>query len=139
MAHIRPIRTEADHEAALARIEELMDARPDTPEGDELDVLATLVDHYEERRFPIGLPTPIDAILFRMEQASLTRRDLEPLLGGRAKVSEVLSGKRQLTLQMIRALTSRLGIPSEVLLQEARETSSRKRPTSIGTASRSWR
>lgn len=118
MAHIRPIRTKADHDGALARIEELMDARPGTPEGDELDVLATLVDRYEESRFPIGRPTPIEAILFRMEQAGLTRRDLEPLLGGRAKVSEVLSGKRPLSLQMIRTLTSRLGIPAEVLLQQ---------------------
>lgn len=118
MAYIRPVRTEADHEAALARIEELMDARPGTSEGDELDVLATLVERYEERQFPIGMPDPVQAILFRMEQAGLSRRDLEPLLGGRAKVSEVLSGKRPLTLTMIRALTTRLGIPAEVLLQE---------------------
>jgi HTH-type transcriptional regulator/antitoxin HigA len=118
MAHTRPIRTEADHESALARIEQLMGAQPDTPEGDELDVLATLVDRYEKHHLPIGMPTPAQAVLFRMEQAGLTRRDLEPLLGGRAKVSEVLNGKRPLTLQMIRALTSRLGIPAEVLLQE---------------------
>ena len=119
MMHIRPVRTEADHKAALVRIEELMDARLGTPEGDELDVLATLVDRYEEQQFPIGMPTPTEAILFRMEQAGLTRRDLEPLLGGRAKVSEVFSGKRPLTLQMVRVLTNRLGIPAEILVQES--------------------
>ena len=118
MAYIRPVRTEADHKAALARIDELMDAQPGTPEADELDVLATLVERYEEHQFPIGIPDPVQAILFRMEQADLSRRDLEPLLGGRAKVSEVLSGKRPLTLTMIRALTTQLGIPAEILLQE---------------------
>jgi HTH-type transcriptional regulator/antitoxin HigA len=119
MAEIRPVRTEADHRAALARIDELMDARPGTPEADELDVLATLVERFEERHMPVGMPGPVEAILFRMEQASLSRRDLEPLLGGRGKVSEVLSGKRPLTLAMIRALTTRLDVPAEVLLQEA--------------------
>jgi HTH-type transcriptional regulator / antitoxin HigA len=115
---IKPIRTEKDYEAALLRIESLMDAEAETPEADELEVLATLVELYEEKHFPIDWPDPIAAIRFRMEQAGLTARDLIPLLGSRAKVSEVLSGKRSLTLQMIRALHEHLGIPAEVLLQQ---------------------
>ena len=118
MAAVRPIRTEDDHRSALARMEALMAAQPGTPEADELEVLATLVERYEEQNFPIGTPGPIEAILFRMEQAGMSRRDLEPFIGGRAKVSEVLGGKRPLTLAMIRALTAGLGIPAEVLLQE---------------------
>jgi HTH-type transcriptional regulator / antitoxin HigA len=115
---IKPIRTEEDYEAALLRIEALMDAEADTPESDELEVLATLVELYEEKHFPIDWPDPIAAIRFRMEQAELTPRDLIPLLGSRAKVSEVLSGKRSLTLQMMRALHEHLGIPAEVLLRQ---------------------
>src|SRR5438046_1135812 len=115
---IRAIRSEADYDAALARIDELMDAKAGTPEGDELDVLADLVELYEERHQPMGYPTPIGAILFRMEQANLTARDLIPLLGSRSKVSEVLSGKRPLTMQMARALHANLGIPADVLLQQ---------------------
>jgi HTH-type transcriptional regulator / antitoxin HigA len=115
---IKPIRTEEDYEAALLRIEALMDAEADTPEADELEVLATLVDLYEEKHFPIDWPDPIAAIRFRIEQAGLTPRDLIPLLGSRAKVSEVLSGKRSLTLQMMRALHEHLGIPAEVLLRQ---------------------
>ena len=112
------IKTEEEYESALARIEELMDAEPATPEGDELELLATLVEVYEEKHYPIALPDPIDAIRFRMEQAGLTRHDLEPYLGSRSKVSEVLSGKRPLSLKMIRALNTGLGIPAEALLQE---------------------
>jgi HTH-type transcriptional regulator / antitoxin HigA len=115
---IKPIRTEDDYEAALLQIESLMDAEADTPEADELEVLATLVELYEEKHFPIDWPDPIAAIRFRMEQAELTPRDLIPLLGSRAKVSEVLSGKRSLTLQMMRALHEHLGIPAEVLLRQ---------------------
>ncbi|WP_404790419.1 ImmA/IrrE family metallo-endopeptidase [Altericista sp. CCNU0014] len=115
---IRPIRTRADYEAALLRIDSLMDAEAGTPEADELEVLATLVELYEKKHFPIGWPDPIEAIRFRMEQAGLSARDLIPLLGSRAKVSEVLSGKRSLTLQMIRALHEHLGIPAEVLLRQ---------------------
>ena len=118
MANIRPVRTEADYRTARARIDELMNARPETPEADELHVLATLVDRYEKDRTPVDMPDPIEAILFRMRQAGLSRRDLEPLLGGRGKVSEVLSGKRPLTLAMIRALTTGLGMSAEVLLQQ---------------------
>lgn len=118
-ATIRPIRNDADYRAAVARIEGLMDARPGSREADELDVLATLVDKYEAQAFPIEAPSPIDAITFRMEQAGLSKRDLEPLIGSRARVSEVLSGKRPLTLPMIRALHERLGIPLESLIEAA--------------------
>jgi len=113
---IRPIRNDKDYRAALARIDALIDARAGTRDAEELDVLATLVDAYESRRYPIAAPGPIDAVLFRMEQAGLTRRDLEPMLGSRARVSEVLSGKRSLTLAMIRKLHAGLGIPAESLI-----------------------
>jgi HTH-type transcriptional regulator / antitoxin HigA len=116
--NIQPIKTDRDYEAALRRIEVLMDSKPGTPEADELDVLATLVEQYEEKQFPIDVPAPIDAIRFRMEQADLSPRDLVPFLGSRSKVSEVLSGKRPLTLQMIRALHEHLGIPADALLKQ---------------------
>lgn len=93
---IRPIRTESDHETAVARISDLMGAAPGTLEGDELDVLATLVDAYEARHHAMDAPDPITAIQFRMEQQGLQRKDLEPLIGSRARVSEVLTGKRNL-------------------------------------------
>jgi len=112
------IKNENDYEAALARIEEIFDARPDTPEGDELDLLVTLVEMYESIRFPVDLPDPIAAIRFRMEQQGLKDKDLVPFIGSRPKVSEVLSGKRQLSLSMIRKLVNGLGIPAEVLLKE---------------------
>ena len=114
---IKPIRTEADCEAALAEIDRLMEAEADTPEGDRLDVLTTLVEAYEARRHPIDPPDAIAAIRFRMEQQGLSRRDLEPLIGSRARVSEVLGGKRKLTLPMIHRLHEGLGIPAEVLIQ----------------------
>jgi HTH-type transcriptional regulator/antitoxin HigA len=113
---IRPIRTDADHKSALRRIEQLMDSEPGTPEGDELDVLVTLVEAYEDRRFPIADPDPLEAIRFRMEQSGLTRKDLEPLLGSRGRVSEVLNGRRALSIQMIRRLHRELGIPLESLV-----------------------
>jgi HTH-type transcriptional regulator / antitoxin HigA len=115
---IRPIRTEGDYQAALARIDALMDSEPGSDEGDELEVLATLVELYEDEEFPIDLPDPITAIKFRMEQGGLSQSDLAPLFGSRAKVSEVLAGKRALTLKMIRALHDHLGIPAEVLIRE---------------------
>ena len=115
-AIIRPVKNETDYRAALARIEALMDARAGSREADELDVLATLVAKYESERVPIEAPDPIEAIRFRMEQAGLSRRDLEPMIGTRARVSEVLSGKRTLTLAMIRALNTGLGIPAESLI-----------------------
>src|SRR5688572_15674975 len=118
MAHVTPIRTESDHKAALARIDALMNAVPDSREAEELAVLADLVEAYESKHFPIEPPTPIEAIRFRMEQADLEPRDLEPYIGSRGKVSEVLSGKQPLTLPMIRALHKHLGIPAEVLVQD---------------------
>lgn len=114
---IRPIRNEQDYEAALARIDELMDARAGTPEGDELDVLATLVEAYEARQFPIEAPDPVAAIVFRMEQQGLTRRDLEPYIGHSGRVAEVLNRKRGLSLTMIRRLHEGLDIPLESLIQ----------------------
>ena len=112
------IKTDRDYEVALNRIEELMDARPGTAEGDELELLAALVEAYEDKNYPIAPPDPIDAIRFRMEQAGLKQKDLVPYIGSRPKVSEVLSGKRTLSLKMIRALHEGLGIPAEVLLRE---------------------
>jgi HTH-type transcriptional regulator / antitoxin HigA len=113
---IRPIRTDSDHEKAVARIRELMGVSSGTPEGDELDVLATLVDAYEAKRFPVDAPDPVTAIQFRMEQQGLKRRDLEPLIGSRARVSEVLTGKRNLTLEMISRVKCGLGISAALLI-----------------------
>src|ERR1043165_450269 len=95
---IKPIRTEGDYRRALKEIDGLMEARPNTPQGDRLDVLATLVEAWEEKHHAIEAPDPIEAIRFAMEQRGLTRRDLEPLIGSRARVAEVLNGKRRLTL-----------------------------------------
>lgn len=114
---IRPIKTQADYDAAVAEIERLMDATPDTPAGDRLDVLATLVQAYEDDHWPMDPPDPIDAILFRMEQQGLTRRDLEPYIGGKSHVSEVLNRKRPLTMNMIRRLHAGLGIRAEILIR----------------------
>ena len=119
MGAIKAIRTEADYQAALTRIDSLMDAELGTPEGEELDVLTDLVEHYEEKHVPMGFPSAIAALEFRMDQAGLSQRDLVPFIGSRAKVSEVLSGKRQLTMPMARALHEHLGIPADVLLQES--------------------
>lgn len=119
---IKPIRTEASYEVALARIDALMGAAPGTPEGEELDVLTDLVEFYEAKHVQMGYPSPVAAIRFRMEQAGLTQRDLVPFIGSRAKVSEVLSGKRRLTISMARALHEHLGIPADLLLQEPSAT-----------------
>lgn len=119
MMDILPIKSEQDYAHALARIDELMDAEADTPEADELEVLATLVEAYEDKRFPIESPDPVEAILFRMEQMDLTRKDLEPYLGSRHRVSEVLNRKRELSLSMIRRLHEGLGIPLENLIGKA--------------------
>lgn len=117
---IRPIKSETDYQAALAEIERLFDAAPNTPEGDRLDVLTTLVDAYEVQHHDIALPDPIEAILYQLESRGLSRRDLELYLGSRARVSEVLNRKRPLTLDMIRRLHSGLGIPAVVLIQPYR-------------------
>jgi HTH-type transcriptional regulator/antitoxin HigA len=116
--HPKVIKTTAEHELAIARIEELFTAKPGTPKGDELELLILLVETYEAKEFPIDLPDPIEAIRFRMQQANLKQKDLIPILGSKSKVSEVLNGKRELSLSMIRKLASELGIPTEVLLQE---------------------
>jgi len=115
---IHPIRTEQDHRTAVARIEELMSAAPDSPEGDELDVLATLVDAYEAKHHVIDAPDPVTAIQFRMEQQHLSRKDLEPMIGSRARVSEVLTGKRSLTLEMVRRVKGGLGISADLLIMQ---------------------
>jgi HTH-type transcriptional regulator/antitoxin HigA len=112
------IKNEADYDGALTRIDELMDADPGTPDGDELELLVTLVELYEKKVHPIGLPDPIEAIKFRMEQAGLKQKDLIPFIGSRSKVSEVLSRQRPLSIAMIRKLHEGLGIPAEVLLKE---------------------
>ncbi len=115
--NIRPIRNSSDHESALKRIEALMSAQNGTAEGDELDVLATLVDAYEKEHFAIDSPPdPIEAIKFRMEQMGLSRKDLEPFLGSRARVSEVLNKRRGLSLTMIRSLHENLEIPLDALI-----------------------
>ena len=114
---IRPIRNNKDHEQVLARIALLMSAKRNTPEGDELDVLTTLVEAYEQRRFPIEVTDPIAAIRFRMEQLGLRRKDLEPYLGSRYRVSEILNRKRGLSIQMIRKLHDGLQIPLEALVR----------------------
>jgi HTH-type transcriptional regulator/antitoxin HigA len=118
---IKPIRTEADHEAALTEVERLWGAPAGTPNGDRLDVLATLIAAYEERHFPMAPPDPIEAIRFRMEQQGLTRKDLEKIIGTRTRIAEVLSRKRGLSIAMIRRLHQALGIPAEVLIKPVRK------------------
>ena len=115
---IKPIRTDEGYHRALAHIDALMDAKPGTPEFDELDVLVDLVELFESKREPIGFPSPLGAIRFRMEQGNFKPRDLVPFLGSRAKVSEVLSGRRAITMPMARALHKHFGIPADVLLRD---------------------
>jgi len=114
----RLVKTESDYKDALTRIEELMDAGDGTAEAEELELLATLVEMYEDHKYPINFPDPVDAIRFRMEQSGLKQQDLTPYMGSRSKVSEVLNRKRPLTLSMIRGLHHGLDIPAEVLLRE---------------------
>jgi len=115
---IKLIKTEEENEAALARLEEIFDAESGTPEGDEAELLTALIEMYEQKAYPIDLPDPIEAIKFRMDQQGLKPKDLVPYIGSAPRVSEVLSGKRPLSLAMIRKLVNELGIPAEVLLQE---------------------
>ena len=115
---IKPIKTESDNKAALERIEQLWDAQPNTREGDELDVLLTLVQAFEGIHYPISAPDPVEAIRFRMEQAGLEDADLVPYLGQRSRVSEVLSYKRRLSIGMIRKLNEGLKIPLESLIRD---------------------
>ena len=119
MMDIRPIKSERDYERALGRIEQLMDAKPGSKAGDELDVLTVLVEAYEARRYPVCPPNPIEAVKFRMDQLGMTRKDLEAVIGGRGRVSEVLSKKRRLTLPMIRRLHRALRTPLESLVGTA--------------------
>ena len=116
---IKPIRTKADHRAALKEIEPLMSARAGTPEGERLDVLVTLVEAYEKKHYRFDLPDPVEAIKFRMEQSGLAPKDLVPMIGQINRVYEVLNRKRPLTLQMIRRLHRDLGIPAESLIRES--------------------
>jgi HTH-type transcriptional regulator/antitoxin HigA len=113
---IRPIKTESNYAEAIKRIEELWGAKKDTPEGDALDLLCTLVESYEIKHFPIAPPDPVDAIIFRMEQMGLTKTDMAKYLGSQSRVSEILGGKRKLTLKMVKSLYKGLKIPAEILL-----------------------
>lgn len=115
---VKPIKTSEDNRAALVRIEQLWDAEPNTPEGDELEVLATLVEAFEEVNYPIDAPDPIEAIRFRMEQQGLEDKDLVPFLGTRSRVTEVLKRQRRLTINMIRKLNEGLKIPLDCLVKD---------------------
>ena len=116
-SELKPIRTEADYERAVATLARLWGARSGTLAGDRLDVLATLIDAYEAQHYPMDPPDPIEAIKFRMEQQGLSRKDLEPILGTRTRVAEILNRKRSLSIGMIRRLHARLGISAEVLIR----------------------
>ena len=113
---IKPIKTGNDYINALNEIEKIIDAKKDTPEGDKLDILVTLVEAYEENNYPILPPDPVEAIIHQMESLGLSRKDLEPLIGSRARVSEILNRKRSLSLNMIRKLQKGLGISAEILV-----------------------
>jgi HTH-type transcriptional regulator/antitoxin HigA len=117
--NIKPIKTEADYDAALDEIERLWGAPLGTPEGDKLDVLATLVEAYEQKHHPIYPPDPVSAIQFRMEQLGLSRKDLEPYLGSRSRISEIFNRQRELSINMIRRLHKGLGIPLESLIADS--------------------
>ncbi|MBX3143315.1 MAG: hypothetical protein KF813_06150 [Trueperaceae bacterium] len=120
---LRPIRNECDYKEALAEVARLWGAESGTPEGDRLDVLATLIDVYEGKAHPMDSPDPVEAILFRMEQQGLTRKDLEPMIGRRGRVAEVLNRRRNLSIDMIRNLHDQLGIPAEVLIRPTSSSS----------------
>ncbi|MCB9244796.1 MAG: helix-turn-helix domain-containing protein [Flavobacteriales bacterium] len=115
---IAPIRNEKDYQNALERLEQIFDATKDSEHGDELEILSILIDRYENENFPIGMPDPIEAIKFRMEQLGMKQKDLAEVVGFKSRVSEILSRKRKLTLDMIRKLSSTLHIPTEVLVQD---------------------
>jgi HTH-type transcriptional regulator/antitoxin HigA len=119
LSEIHPIRSEADYEAALSEVERLWGACSGTPEGDRLDILATLIDAYESEHHPIDPPDLIQAIKFRMEQQGLTRKDLEGILGSRTRIAEVLNHRRGLSINMIRRLHDQLGISAEVLIRSS--------------------
>ena len=114
---LKPIRSETDYERAMLEVERLWGTAVGTPQGDRLEILATLIDAYEAQHHPIDPPDPVEAIKFRMEQQGLTRRDLEPLIGTRTRVAEVLNRKRNLSIGMIRRLHDQLGISAEILIR----------------------
>ena len=114
---IRPIKTKKDYQLALARLELIFDAKKNSKEGDELEILSILIEKYENEHFPIGFPDPIEAIKFRMEQLGLTQTDLAEVVGQKSRASEILNRKRKLSLEMIRQLHSSWHIPTEVLVQ----------------------
>ena len=114
---IKPIKTEKDYNQALERLETIFDAKLGSAEGDELEVLGILIDRYENEHFPIGLPDPIEAIKFRMEQMGYNQNDLANIVGLKSRASEILNRKRKLSLEMIRQLHERLNIPTDVLIQ----------------------
>ena len=115
---IKPIRNEQDYQDALERLDVIFDATKGSEEGDELEILSILIDNYENEHFPIGMPDPIEAIKFRMEQMGMKQKDLEEVFGFKSRVSEILNKKRKLTLEMVRRLNTRLNIPTEVLIQD---------------------
>ena len=119
-SELRPIRTEHDYEAALSELESLWGSKTGSAEGDRLDVLATLIEAYELRHHPMDPPDPIEAIKFRLEQQGMSRKDLEPLIGTRARVAEVMGRKRGLSIEMIRRLNKELGISADILIQPTR-------------------
>ncbi len=115
---IAPIKNEVDYQKALDRLEKVFDAEKGSKKGDELEILSILIDQYEKENFPIGLPDPIEAIKFRMEQMGLKQKDLADIVGFKSRVSEIMNKKRKLTLDMIRKLSEKLNIPTEVLIQD---------------------
>ncbi len=115
--NIKPIRNDADYQAALIRLESIFDAKKETEEGDELEILSILIDSYENEHFPIEMPDPIEAIKFRMEQMGMKQKDLAEVVGFKSRVSEIMNKKRKLTLEMIRKINQTLHIPTEVLIQ----------------------
>ena len=115
--NIKPIKTEKDYQKALKRLEVIFDARPGTKDGDELDILALLIERYEDEHYPIAAPDPIEAIKFRMEQMGYKQKDLADIIGYKGRVSEILNRKRKLTLEMIRSLHEKLNIPLEALVK----------------------
>ena len=114
---IKPIKTEKDYQESLKRLDIIFDAKKGTSEGDELEILSILIDKYENEKFPIGFPDPIEAIKFRMEQVGYNQNDLAKVVGLKSRASEILNKKRKLTLEMIRQLHDNLKIPTEVLIQ----------------------
>lgn len=114
---VKPIKTNKDYQQALNRLEVIFDARPGTPEGDELEVLGILLEKYEQEHYPVAFPDPIEAIKFRMEQMDYNQNDLATVVGLKSRASEILNKKRKLTLEMIRNLHSKLNIPTDVLIQ----------------------